>query len=63
MRLHFDNASKAILSHYVEIVGGRLASLWGVGLNESTLLDQMEDFPLLDEPGAVPKRQSIFVLN
>ncbi len=63
MRLHFDNGSKSILSHYIEMVGGDLASLWEVGIDVPISLDQMEDFPLLDEPGGVPKRLSIFVLN
>ncbi len=65
MRAHFDSGSQSILSHYIEMVGGDLASLWEVGIDAAPIsFDQMEDFPLLlHEPGGVPKRLSVSFFN
>ncbi len=67
MRAHFDSGSQSILSHYIEMVGGDLASLWEVGIDAaapSISFAQMENFPLLlHEPGSgVPPPKRLYVV-
>ncbi len=59
MRTHFDNGSQSIISHYIEIVGGDLASMWEVGIDVP--LDHMDDFPLSDKTGGVSLPIRLFV--